>query len=297
VSAAGPAGRKADYSLAEVAQILGLSRNVVARLIEAGFVTPARGPRREYRFSFQDLVLMRAAQGLREARLPSRRISRALKRLREQLPGDVPLRGVRIAAVGDSVVIAEGNARWRAEDGQYVLALDTGARDDAAAGEAMPHVLRERPRGRAGSEGLPEPDMQVATAEDRFREACSIEEHDLGRALSLYRAAIAIDPDHAAAHLNLGRALHEVGRFDEAEGAYRRGLDACPRDPLLCFNLGVLLEDLGEDTEARECYEAAIAEDPALADAHYNLALLHERAGRRRDALRHFSAYRRLALD
>jgi tetratricopeptide (TPR) repeat protein len=287
----------ADYSLAEVAQILGLSRTVVARLIEAGFVTPARGPRREYRFSFQDLVLMRAAQGLREARLPSRRISRALKRLREQLPGEVPLRGVRIAAIGDTVVVAEGNARWRAEDGQYVLAFDAVARHDGHAGDAVPQVLRERPRRRADSEAQPEPDMHAATAEDRFREACAMEEHDLGHALSLYRAAIAMDPDHAAAHLNLGRALHEAGRFDAAEGVYRRGLEGSPRDPLLRFNLGVLLEDLGEDAEAQECYEAAIAQDPALADAHYNLALLHERAGRRRDALRHFSAYRRLALD
>lgn len=288
----------ADYSLAEVEQILGLSRNVVARLVEAGFVTPGRGPRREYRFSFQDLVVMRAAQGLREARLPSRRISRALKRLREQLPGEVPLRGVRIAAVGDAVVVAEGEARWRAEDGQYVLAFDSGtASGDARILEALPLVVRSRVRVAPGETAAPELDVHAATAEDRFREACDMEEHDLGRALSLYRAAIAMDPDHAAAHLNLGRALHEAGRLDEAEGAYRRGLGACPRDALLRFNLGVLLEDVGEDAAARECYEAALAHDPGLADAHYNLALLHERGGRRRDAVRHFSAYRRLAFD
>lgn len=288
----------ADYSLAEVEQILGLSRNVIVRLVEAGFVTPGRGPRREYRFSFQDLVVMRAAQGLREARLPSRRISRALKRLREQLPHEGPLRGVRIAAVGDAVVVAEGNARWRAEDGQYVLAFDaTSASGDVQVLDALPQVVRSRLKGGPGSDTVPEPDVQTATAEDRFREACAMEEQDLGRALSLYRAAIALDHDHAAAYLNLGRALHESGRLDEAEGAYRRGIDACPCDPLLRFNLGVLLEDLGEDADALACYEAALEQDPALADAHYNLALLHERAGRRRDALRHFSAYRRLALD
>jgi tetratricopeptide (TPR) repeat protein len=285
----------ADYSLAEVAQILGLSRTVVARLIEAGFVTPARGPRREYRFSFQDLVVMRAAQGLREARLPSRRISRALRRLRERLPENVPLRGLRIAAVGDAVVVAEGNARWRAEDGQYVLAFDvTSASGDVEVLEALSPVTRGRPE--AAVLTLPESDPR-ASAEERFREACATEEQDLGRALSLYRSAIGIDPEHAASHLNLGRALHEAGRLDEAEGAYRRGLDACPDDPLLRFNLAVLLEDRGEEGEALDTYESALAHDPSLADAHYNLALLHERHGRRREALRHLSAYRRLATD
>jgi len=59
------------YSLREVGKLLGLPRSVVNGLVEAGFVTPARGRRREYRFSFHDLVLLRAAQGLAEAKIPS----------------------------------------------------------------------------------------------------------------------------------------------------------------------------------------------------------------------------------
>ena len=40
------------YSLREVGKLLGLSRSILSRLIDAGFVSPTRGSRREYRFSW-----------------------------------------------------------------------------------------------------------------------------------------------------------------------------------------------------------------------------------------------------
>jgi hypothetical protein len=52
---------EAGYSLSEVSKLLGLSRSIVTGLIDAGFVSPARGRRKEYRFTFQDLVMLRAA--------------------------------------------------------------------------------------------------------------------------------------------------------------------------------------------------------------------------------------------
>ena len=108
------------YSLREVGKLLGLSRSILGRLIDAGFVSPTRGRRHEYRFSFRDLVLLRAAQGLTEAKIPSSRILRSLRRLRSQLPQQVPLDGLRIEAVGDDVVVSEGQKQWRPDDGQYV---------------------------------------------------------------------------------------------------------------------------------------------------------------------------------
>ena len=47
---------------------------------------------------------------------------------------------------------------------------------------------------------------------------------DLGRlddAIACYRAALRIRPDYADAHHNLGNALKEQGRLDEATAAYR----------------------------------------------------------------------------
>ena len=86
------------YSLGEVSKLLGLSRSIVTGLIDAGFVSPARGRRKEYRFTFQDLVMLRAARGLTEAGLSSTRILRSLRRLKSQLPNEVPRAGLRIEA-------------------------------------------------------------------------------------------------------------------------------------------------------------------------------------------------------
>jgi hypothetical protein len=50
----------AGYSLRDVGKLLGLPRYICGP-IDAGFVSPSRGRRREYQFSFQDLVVLRAA--------------------------------------------------------------------------------------------------------------------------------------------------------------------------------------------------------------------------------------------
>jgi hypothetical protein len=60
------------------------------------------------------------------------------------------------------------------------------------------------------------------------------------------------------------------------------------------FNLGVALEDQGRDEEALAAYSRALQENCGLADAHFNASLIEERAGSRTGAFRHSSAYRRL---
>ncbi|OGA88756.1 MAG: hypothetical protein A3G27_04465 [Betaproteobacteria bacterium RIFCSPLOWO2_12_FULL_66_14] len=264
------------YTTRQIREILGLSPSIVGRLIAAGFVAPARGPRGEYRFSFQDLVVLRAAKGLAEANLPARRISRSLKRLREQLPRDLPAAGLRICAVGNSVAVIDGRDSWRADDGQYLLAFEISA-----------------PRGQI--EVLQRTERRpAASAEDWFENGCRMEQSDIARAIAHYREALAANVCHSGIYANLGRLLHEKRKLDEAEAVYRAGTSACPDDALLLFNFGVLLEDLSRTGEAIACYCRALEKDPRLADAHYNLALLYEAAGKRRDALRHFSACRKL---
>ena len=63
----------------------------------------------------------------------------------------------------------------------------------------------------------------------------------------------------------------------------------------LLFNLAVLEEDLGRAAEAADHYRAALDAAPDFADAHFNLARLCEAQGRRQEAVRHLSAFRRLS--
>lgn len=264
-----------------------MSRSTIKALIDGGFVTPARGPRRQYRFSFQDLIVMRTARALTEAKVPRRRVRRALDELRQSLPETVPLSGLSICAVGEHVVVRDGTSRWQVDDGQYLLALDVVVEQ----GEI--HVVDRR---ETAERELPEsPDPREPW--DWFDKGLELEESDPTGARAAYERAVDEDPENRAAWINLGRLLHEQGRMADAESVYHRALAACGPDALLYFNLGVLLEDLRRPSAAFEAYQSAVSEDPGLADCHYNLARLYESFGKPQHAIRHLGQYRRLLVS
>ncbi|HEY7639074.1 MAG TPA: tetratricopeptide repeat protein [Steroidobacteraceae bacterium] len=272
------------FSVRDIERVLRLSRSTIRGLIDVGFVTPTRGPRREYRFSFQDLIVLRAARALIQAKVSRRRIRRSLEDLRKHLPQTMPLSGLSICAVGDRVVVRDGNSQYQVDSGQYVLGLDVSVEDG---------VLRvvEREFGTQGDSAAEPP----RTAYDWFDDALDFEENgDIDQAIEAYRQTVALDGQNVAAWINWGRLLHGRGNKREAEEVYRRALELCGADSVLMFNLGVLLEDLGRTQAAVEAYQAAVVEDPALADGHYNLARLYESLGQPQHAIRHLGQYRRL---
>jgi tetratricopeptide (TPR) repeat protein len=259
------------YGARDVERLLGLNRGTLRSLIEAGFVTPERGPRNAWRFSFQDLIVLRTAQALVAAKVPARRIMKSLRDLRRQLPDSMPLSGLSIGAVGDRVVVRQGGGRWQAESGQYLLDFQPASAPDFAA-PAKP---------------APDPGSW-------FDKALALERTHVKAALQAYAKAIAADPEHVDAHINMALLLHEAQRLPEAERAYRAAIDACGNEALLLFNFAVLLEDMDRVPEAVRAYEAALRSDPRMADGHYNLALLYEKLGKPREALRNMAQYRRL---
>jgi len=267
-----------SYSVQDVERVLRLSRSTIKGLIDGGFVTPERGPRRQYRFSFQDLIILRTARALTQAKVPSRRMRRALEDLRQSLPDTIPLSGLSICAVGERVVVRDGKARWQVDDGQYVLALDV----DVEGGELR---VVERP----------EAATNVITA-DWFGKGLELETSDPNAARKAYEQAVHDDAELTAAWINLGRLQHEHGQLREAERTYRAAIAAVGQDALLMFNLGVLLEDLGRPADALDAYQVSLSEDPSLADCHYNLARLYESQGQPQHAIRHLGQYRRLVI-
>jgi Tfp pilus assembly protein PilF len=303
-----------SYGVGEVERMLHLSRGTIRGLISRGFVSPARGPRREYRFTFQDLVILRTARALVQAKVPPRRIGRSLSALRRQLPKSVPLTGLNICSVGNEVVVRKGGDRWQAESGQYLLEFDV-----AIAGDSLQITEFKRGGGRGGNAAggrghggrehgsLRESDGEegdhhqegdrrdvAVEAHTWFERGLLAEDSDVVKALEAYERCRALDARHIAARINLGRLLHEAGRLEEAQRVYREAVRECEPDPTLFFNLGVLLEDSSRDEEAVEVYQQALAEDPDFADAHYNLARLYEALGKPQHAIRHLGVYRRL---
>jgi tetratricopeptide (TPR) repeat protein len=269
------------YSLKSVREMLGLSAGTLTRLIDGGFVTPARGARNEYRFSFQDVVLLRTADQLLANRIAPRKVVKALAQLRRELPSEVPLTGLRISAVGSDVAVRQGDLQWDAESQQ--LLMDFDVTPSGKSGGAVTFIARPTPHAAAAA--LPEAELAQAEA---------LEHSDPAAAEAAYRSVIRHAADRIDAYLNLGALLYEAGRLDDALAVYEQGLTRAPREARLHYNRALALEDLRRDNEALAAYEACIALAEDFADAHFNAARLYEQLGRNQLALRHFSAYRRL---
>src|SRR5882672_1315552 len=264
-----------SYTISDIERLAGLSRARVQGFVDAGFVDPARGPGAELLFSFQDLIVLRAAQGLAAVKIPAKRIKQSLARLRAQLPDTLPLSGIRISALGTRIVVHQGASQWQADSGQYLLDFDVAP----AQGEVA--FLKK----------------DVAASDDAerwFERGRELEDKDPVTAEAAYRAAIGRDARFLAAYVNLGVLLQARGQAGAAERIYRDAIAQIPQEPLLHFNLGIALEDLNRRDEAIAAYERALALDPEFADAHYNVSQLHEARGQRQRALRHLMDYRRL---
>jgi protein O-GlcNAc transferase len=147
-------------------------------------------------------------------------------------------------------------------------------------------------------------------------------------AFDYFKKAIALDHSYGPAYTDAGSLLHELGRYDEAEGYLR---DAARLDPepalahgLLAAvlaakkdhagaareyeksleieqdfsawnNLGDAQENLGDLAGAEISYRKALAMDPESAVAHYNLSPVLGKLGRKDEAI--VEATRAIAID
>jgi tetratricopeptide (TPR) repeat protein len=290
------------YRTSEVAEVIGLSPRQVREYVYAGLLSPVRGPHREYRFSFQDLVLLRMGRQLAASRVPLRRLSRALHRLRGQLPDDLPLSAVAVDAMGEAVIARDRDGVWDPETGQRYFsftlppphtAQPARAREVAEAAGDGPQVTALA-SAQLGREAEARASRNAREADRWYDRGLDFEDHSLEQAKAAYARALDLNPEHPEAHGNLGRILHHEGRLNEAATHYAEALASDPDSPTAAFNLGVALEDLGRLDEAIQAYHKALVADPKLASAHFNLSRLYESTGDPTAALRHLSDYRRL---
>src|SRR5437762_114310 len=186
------------YTSRDVARLLGLTVAQVRGFARDGFLSPstARG-RRTLQFSFQDLVVLRTAKALVGARIPPRRIRRALKKLRQQLPRGRSLEAVDPDEARDAYRRA---LELEAHHADAHVNLGRLLHEEGLVEEAERHyrlALREDP--------------EHATA--AFDLGIALEE--LGRpkdAIEAYRTALATDARLADAHYNVARLYERVGK-------------------------------------------------------------------------------------
>jgi tetratricopeptide (TPR) repeat protein len=270
------------FTSREVSELVGLSTEQVRHFARKGFLSPERTPRNHYRFTFRDLSFFRTTSQLLEADLPRHRVHRALRELRRQHPADRPLSELHLIVNDDSVLARDDDTTWEAESGQMLL--DFAPSDDTGVVAALRPVEPPPARRR----------VRKRDAEAWYDRGCLIEEEDPAEARQAYRRALALNPTHVDARINLGRLLHAIGQIEEAVEHYRIVLSTAPESAMAAYNLGIALEDLEMPQAAFAAYAQAIAAEPALADAHFNIAKLYEHAGDDLAALRHLREYREL---
>lgn len=115
--------------------------------------------------------------------------------------------------------------------------------------------------------------------------------------ITFYTRTIQSNPGSPRIYNNLGIALAEQGRRDEAIVNYKTALRIDPEYASAYNNLGVELAETNRPDEAVKYYKKALRIKPDYAAAHYNLGTALIRSGNMASAVDHIETALRLAPD
>jgi tetratricopeptide (TPR) repeat protein len=231
-------------------------------------------------YSFSDLISIQTLIKLRENRIQTRQIGRALVSLRKKLDWvKEPLAELRIVSDGRKIAVQFGGQKMEAISGQILFDFDAAALGD----------VRTFPERKRSVDRLRE-------SEAWFQKGLELEETGapVAQAIEAYRKVLELNPEAAGALVNLGTIYYRQRKFAEAEKYYSAAIQADPAYPLAQFNLGNLYDEQGRGVEAMDHYRKALHLNPQYADAHFNLALLCERCGEALKAVHHWKCYLKL---
>jgi len=116
-----------------------------------------------------------------------------------------------------------------------------------------------------------------------------VEQNKIDEANAHYTEALKINPDYAEAHYNLGIILAEQDKIDEAIGHYTEALEIKPDYAEAHYNLGIILAEQDKIDEAIGHYTEALEIKPDYAEAHYNLGIVLQKQGNIDEAIDHYT--------
>jgi len=263
-----------QYTRSDLLRILRITERQLAGWERAGLIATREG------YCFFDLLQVKKVRDLCARSVRPAVIRQSLAAMQQQAAGmENPLLEAAAFTAGKRVAFRHHGRILEPIAGQFMF--DFAPDEHLVAGTALP--IRQRQ----------EPTRDVA---ELFAEGIALEEDPSTQtqAMAAYRAVLELDPEHAAAHINLGTLYYNRQDFALSEKHYRAAVAADPRYALAHFDLGNVLDETARVTEAIQSYNTALQLAPTYADAHYNLALACEKVGEPRKALKHWRAYIKL---
>ncbi len=116
-------------------------------------------------------------------------------------------------------------------------------------------------------------------------------------AIAHYEQALRIKPDIVEAHNNLGVALEDQRKVLEAIAHFEQALRIKPDYAEAHSNLGMVLYQIGKHQEAIAQYKQALRINPDFAEAHYNLGIALGQVGKFEEAIVHYEQALRIKPD
>jgi tetratricopeptide (TPR) repeat protein len=262
------------YSRADLLRILRLTARQLTAWEKAALVAASES------YSFFDLLQVKKVRDLCARKVRPAVIRQSLEAMQKQAAGmENPLVEASAFSTGHRVAFRHEGMVLEPIAGQFMF--------DFAPGEK---VVTSTPIAVEGPEPAPRDVSEL------FAHGITLEEDPSNQqqAISAYQRVLDLDPEHAAANINLGTLYYNRQEYALAEAHYRQAIHIDPRYALAYFDLGNVLDETGRVAEAIQTYHTALQLAPTYADAHYNLALAYEKVREPRKALSHWRAYVKL---
>jgi tetratricopeptide (TPR) repeat protein len=262
------------YSRADLLRILRLTARQLAAWEKAELVAVAES------YSFFDLLQIKKIRDLCAHKVRPAVIRQSLEAMQKQAAGmENPLLEAGAFSTGHRIAFRHEGKVVEPIAGQFIF--DFSSRDNVVTSTTAP---------------LSRPGLVPADVAGLFAQGIALEEdpNTQVQAIAAYQRVLELDPEHAAAHINLGTLHYNRQDYTLSEKHYRAAIEIDPRYALAYFDLGNVLDETGRVTEAIQAYNTALQLAPTYGDAHYNVALAYEKVREPRKALRHWRAYVKL---
>jgi tetratricopeptide (TPR) repeat protein len=263
------------YSRIDLLRILRVTARQLAGWEKAGLVVAGDS------YSFSDLLQIKKVRDLSAQKVRPAVIRKSLEAMQKRVAGmESPLLEASAFGTGHRIAFRHEGKVLEPIAGQFLFDFDPGQKLVVTSAPAAPS----------------KPQVQPSDVNELFARGVALEEdpNSQTQAIATYERVLDLDPEHAAAHINLGTLYYNRQDYTAAEEHYRAAIAIDPRYALAYFDLGNVLDETGRVAEAIQTYNTALQLAPTYADAHYNLALAYEKIKEPRKALAHWRAYVKL---